>query len=196
MTDIADDAAAPPRPTAGFRSPEQEQAELGAEVPDADQLPIEQINPVNSHLYAEDRWHEHHARLRAEDPIHFNQIATAGRYWSVTKAADIKAVEADWQTFSSANGITLTIPVARQLEQQNAVRSFIAMDPPEHREQRRTVTPSIQPKSLQNLEPLIRERTIEVLDELPEGETFDWVPTVSIELTTRMLATLFDFPFE
>jgi cytochrome P450 len=35
-----------------------------------------------------------------------------------------------------------------------------------------------------------------VLDALPDGETFDWVDTVSIELTTMMLATLFDFPFE
>ena len=36
----------------------------------------------------------------------------------------------------------------------------------------------------------------EILDGLPPGETFDWVDLVSIELTTRMLATLFDFPFE
>jgi len=36
-----------------------------------------------------------------------------------------------------------------------------------------------------------------VLDGLPDGnETFDWVESVAIELTTRMLATLFDFPFE
>jgi cytochrome P450 len=35
-----------------------------------------------------------------------------------------------------------------------------------------------------------------VLDSLPRNETFDWVERVSIELTTLMLATLFDFPFE
>ena len=52
------------------------------------------------------------------------------------------------------------------------------------------------PRNLARLEPLIRERTCRVLDSLPEGETFDWVDTVSIELTTAMLATLFDFPFE
>ena len=46
------------------------------------------------------------------------------------------------------------------------------------------------------LEPLIRERTANVLDSLPIGETFNWVDKVSIELTTQMLATLFDFPFE
>ena len=43
---------------------------------------------------------------------------------------------------------------------------------------------------------MIRERAGRILDGLPRGETFDWVERVSIELTTQMLATLFDFPFE
>ena len=42
----------------------------------------------------------------------------------------------------------------------------------------------------------IRERAIAILDGLPRNETFDWVEHVSVELTTQMLATLFDFPFE
>jgi len=70
------------------------------------------------------------------------------------------------------------------------------MDPPTHDVQRKTVTGVVAPSNLAKLEPLIRERTGKVLDSLPEGETFDWVDTVSIELTTMMLATLFDFPFE
>ena len=47
-----------------------------------------------------------------------------------------------------------------------------------------------------NLEPLIRQRAAAILDELPVGETFDFVEKVSVELTSQMLATLFDFPFE
>ena len=73
---------------------------------------------------------------------------------------------------------------------------FIAMDAPKHDEQRKAVTGVVAPRNLATLEPLIRERVIEILDGLPIGETFDWVDKVSIELTTRMLATLFDFPFE
>jgi cytochrome P450 len=42
----------------------------------------------------------------------------------------------------------------------------------------------------------IRQRAIAVLDSLPRNQTFDWVERVSIELTTQMLATLFDYPFE
>jgi cytochrome P450 len=184
-------------PPAGFRSPEQEQAEKGADVAPADELAIEDINPLNAHLFAGDRYHRYFERLRNEDPIHFNEIKTAGRYWSVTKGDDIKAVEGDWKTFSSASGITLGVPVSERPDAPGSqTSSFIAMDPPQQRAQRKTVMPSVQPKNLHNVEPLIRERTIDVLESLPEGETFDWVETVSIELTTRMLATLFDFPFE
>ena len=46
------------------------------------------------------------------------------------------------------------------------------------------------------MEALIRSRAAKILDDLPVGETFDWVNKVSVELTTQMLATLFDFPFE
>ena len=73
---------------------------------------------------------------------------------------------------------------------------FIAMDPPKHDAQRKAVNPAVSPANLQRLEPLIRERAARTLDNLPRGETFDWVDRVSIELTTQMLATLFDFPFE
>jgi cytochrome P450 len=49
---------------------------------------------------------------------------------------------------------------------------------------------------LDELAKLIRERSAKVLDGLPRNETFNFVERVSIELTTQMLATLFDFPWE
>jgi cytochrome P450 len=54
----------------------------------------------------------------------------------------------------------------------------------------------VAPQNLAAMEDLIRSRVVEILDGLPVGETFDWVDKVSINLTTQMLATLFDFPFE
>jgi cytochrome P450 len=70
------------------------------------------------------------------------------------------------------------------------------MDPPRHDEQRKIVSPIVAPQNLANMEATIRERTGHVLDGLPRNETFDWVEHVSIALTTMMLATLFDFPWE
>src|SRR6201986_4886065 len=73
---------------------------------------------------------------------------------------------------------------------------FIAMDQPKHDVQRKTVSPIVSGPNLDALEPVIRERAGKILDDLPVGETFDWVDKVSIELTTMTLATLFDFPWE
>ena len=74
--------------------------------------------------------------------------------------------------------------------------NFIRMDPPKHDEQRKVVSPIVAPANLAEMEATIRERTIRVLDNLPRNEPFDWVERVSIELTTMMLATLFDYPWE
>ncbi|MBN4059553.1 cytochrome P450 [Acidimicrobium ferrooxidans] len=191
------DTTAKTIPLSELRTPEQEQAEFGAEVPAADELELHEINPVNAYLFQQDRWQGHFARLRAEDPVHFNEIQTAGRYWNITKYDDVRTVDGDWQTFSSAEGIALGLKKGSpEPEGPGRSVSFIAMDPPEQTAQRKTVRSVAAPGNLRNMEPLIRERTVQVLDSLPEGETFDWVDTVSIELTTMMLATLFDFPFE
>ena len=184
---------------ANIRTPEMEMAEIGIDVPSANELTIDQINPHNPYLFLEDRWQDHFARLRAEDPVHLNELETSGRFWSVTKYEDVRAVDGDWETYSSAKGITLgikEIATAEETEGQVGIQTFIAMDPPEHTAQRKTVRSVSAPSNLRNIEPMIRERTAELLDSLPEGESFDWVDTVSIELTTLMLATLFDFPME
>jgi cytochrome P450 len=74
--------------------------------------------------------------------------------------------------------------------------SFIAMDQPQHSAQRKTVSPMFTPTHLDELAKLIRQRSQTVLDNLPRNETFNFVERVSIELTTQMLATLFDFPWD
>jgi len=196
---MSETAAEPTRSVpAEYRTPEQEQAEKGRDLPPASEMELADINPVNAHLFRQDRWQETFARLRREDPVHFNEIETAGRYWSVTKYDDIKTVSSDWQTFSSAFGMTLGFRVGAEVPTffRQGSPAFISQDPPRQTEQRKTVRPSVAPRNLAKLAPLIRERTCRVLDDLPAGETFDWVDTVSIELTTAMLATLFDFPFE
>jgi len=179
------------------RNPDTEQAIFAGDVGAAADMAIDEINPLNPHLFREHRWHDHFARLRREDPIHLNELGSSGRYWSITKWADVRAVDGDWRTFSSADGVTvgprIGTPTPRATD---GTLSFIAMDPPDQTAQRGTVRGISAPSSLRNLEPLIRERTAAVLDGLPDGETFDWVDAVSIELTTLLLATLFDFPLE
>jgi len=140
-------------------------------------------------------------RLRAEDPVHYTAESEYGPYWSLTRYADIVAAEGDHGRLSSSSvhgGITLFLPPddADPDAFSEERTSFISMDPPRHDDQRRAVSPIFSTPALVELEPLIRSRAAKILDELPVGETFDFVDKVSIELTSQMLATLFDFPFE
>ncbi len=160
-------------------------------------LPIETLDPARPGLFQDDLMWPYFERLRAEDPVHYLPDSHYGPYWSITKFDDIVAIDTDHETFSSEPGITL-IPKA-MLDQDNdglRGRMFIAMDPPKHDVQRKTVTPAVSPFNLQKLEPLIRERAAGILDGLPIGEEFDWVELVSKELTGMTLATLFGMPQE
>ena len=184
-------------PAPEFMRPGSELDKRKGPIPAAADMPLEEINPVWNRLFSENRMLEYFERLRREDPVHFNESEVAGRYWSLTRYEEIKAVDTDHKNFSSAHGITLGFPIDQPLpEGALDISLFIAMDQPKHDVQRKTVSPVVSTRNLAAMEALIRERTCEVLDSLPEGETFNWVDLVSIELTTRMLATLFDFPYE
>ncbi|MEN9314525.1 MAG: hypothetical protein RIS35_918 [Pseudomonadota bacterium] len=156
--------------------------------------PLDKIDVANPQLFQDDTIEAYFARLRKEDPVHYCAESRFGPYWSVTKFKDIMTVEVNHKVFSSdimLGGITV-----RDVPMEHRRPMFIAADPPRHDEQRKAVSPIVAPANLAQMESLIRSRTQEVLDSVPRNETFDWVDKVSIELTTRMLATLFDFPFE
>ena len=149
------------------------------------------LDPSNSALYTSgDHWSVFET-LRRDDPVHYTPESPFGPYWLITRFNDVKHVETNHDLFSSEPAI-----VIGDLPPEQTLAQFIAMDPPRHDQQRKDVAGAVAPKNLAAMEPLIRGRIQQVLDSLPIGETFDWVDTVSIELTTQMLATLFDFPFE
>jgi cytochrome P450 len=154
-------------------------------------LPLEDINMVQPGLFQADAQWPYFERLRKEAPIHYCRESVHGPYWSVTRYRDIVEVDTRHEVFSSEGSITII-----DHEQDFSLPMFIAMDPPRHEAQRKVVSPMVSSENLHRLEGLIRARVAAIFDALPVGETFDLVDRVSIELTTQMLATLFDFPFE
>ena len=161
---------------------------------DAYDIPLSEINVAQAELFRTNTMWPYFERLRREDPVHYCAASDFGPYWSVTKYKDIMHVDTSHQIYSSEaslGGITL-----RDQRQDFLMPMFIAMDPPKHDAQRKVVNPIVAPDNLAKLESTIRDRAARILDALPVGETFDWVDKVSIELTTQMLATLFDFPWD
>ncbi|UTD27868.1 cytochrome P450 [Bradyrhizobium sp. WD16] len=156
--------------------------------------PLEDFDVGHPELFRTNSFWPYFERLRAEDPVHYCRAGMFGPYWSVTRYNDIMQVDTSHGVFSSEaslGGITI-----RDARPEFRRPMFIAMDEPKHGAQRKTVAPIFAPHNLDQLAVGIRTRTAECLDGLPRNETFDWVDRVSIELTTQMLALLFDFPWE
>lgn len=154
-------------------------------------LPLAEIDVAHWDLMRFDTIWPYYDRLRQEAPVYFHENSIEGPYWSVTNYDLVKAVDTDQARFSSEPSIGFYTP-----EQSVETNSFISLDDPVHAEHRKAVAPVAGPRNLAALAPTIRERVVGILDDLPIGEPFNWVDRVSIELTTQMLATLFDFPFE
>jgi len=161
--------------------------------------PLDGIDVSAADLWRDDRFAPLFDRLRAEDPVHFCADSSFGPYWSVTRHADIVHVESLPDIYSSSwehGGITVLGEGPSFVEGYDPMPMFIAMDRPQHTAQRRTVSPAFTPSEIDRLAVNVRQRTSELFDTLPVGQTFDWVDKVSIELTTGMLALLFDFPWQ
>ncbi len=161
-------------------------------------VPLSEIDVSRPELFYKDTWRPWFDRLRKEAPVHYLSDSVNGPFWSVCSHKLIKEVDGNNEVFSSSSefgGIAIADPPISE-EGQIQGQSFITMDEPEHAPQRMAVAPTVAPANLTEIEPLIRERAIDILDNLPIGKTFNWVQEVSIELTARMLATLFDFPYE
>jgi cytochrome P450 len=157
-------------------------------------IPLAEFDMADPELFQSNSMWPYFERMRKEDPVHFCPDSRNGPYWSITKYNDIMSVDTNHSVFSSEaslGGITV-----RDQQEDFPLPMFIAMDQPKHDAQRKVVSPIVSPENLAKLEGTIRERVGEIFDNLPRNETFDWVDRVSIELTTQMLATLFDFPWE
>ncbi|HEY1446957.1 MAG TPA: cytochrome P450 [Caulobacteraceae bacterium] len=153
--------------------------------------PLDDIDVSVNARFGDNTFWPFFERLRREAPVHYCRESEAGAYWSVTRYHDIVEIESHHEVFSSQGSISIY-----EQAEDFQLPMFIAMDPPKHDAQRKVIAPIVSTDNLQTMAPLIRQRAGKILDELPIGETFDWVDRVSVELTTQMLATLFDFPFE
>ena len=162
-------------------------------------VPLESIDMSNPDIYQQDLQHAYFERLRKEAPVHYSEGSACGPFWSLTKYKDIIEVDKNHRDFSADaknGGHVLGYENWFTTDPDLQWPMFLAMDPPKHDVQRKAVSPGVSPENLKRMEATIRKNAEEIMDSLPENETFNWATHVSIELTTRTLAIMFDFPFE
>ena len=115
------------------------------------------------------------ARLRAEDPVHWDE---AGQVWGVTRYADVRAVSTDPAAFSSAGGIR---------PDSGPTPMMIDMDDPDHLRRRKLVNRGFTPRRVRDQEARITEVVDRLVDGFCEAGTADmvgdfaaWLPLVMI----------------
>ncbi len=160
--------------------------------PGLDSHRLDEIDLIDPTLFHSDRHFELFARLRNEDPVHLQRNhPRVGSFWNVTRYEDILAVDLDHAGFPSRDTFLID-----DIDPNFTLPMFLAMEPPKHTAYRDSVRSFFSPETLAHLEPVIRARASAILDSLPLDCEIDWVERVAIELTSQVLAVIFDFPME
>lgn len=161
---------------------------------------VEDIDLKNPDIYEAGLPLEAFARLRREDPVHWNPESDGAGFWAVTRHADICEVSRQPLLFSSAyeNG-GHRIFNENEVGLTNAGESgmgipLISRDPPTHTQYRKVVMPALSPVKIEGIEDRIRARAERLIDAIPLGEQVDLVQALSAPLPLMTLAELLGVP--
>ena len=131
----------------------------------------------------------HYARLRAEAPVAWN--ATQG-FWALSRYAEVHEVSTAPQRFSSKGGI-LTMEIGIEYP---SPPTMMHTDPPEHTAYRKLVQPGFKPSLMTALEPVARERLLDLLGRITAEEPVEFVEAVAVPYPLRIVSDLLGLPDE
>jgi linalool 8-monooxygenase len=146
--------------------------------------------------------HEVFARMRREAPVAWNAEDDGRGFWSVTRYEDIVAVSKNPKVFSSERKhgghrmFDENVVGVAGVGADKTEAPMISMDPPEHNQYRRMVSPGFSPQRVRQLEERIRDRVRAILERLKGAESCDFVTDIAAELPIQMLAELMGVPQE
>jgi cytochrome P450 family 142 subfamily A polypeptide 1 len=129
-----------------------------------------------------DRVHEFFTWARANEPVYRD----ANGVWVVTRHAAVVDVERRSRVFSSRGSYRANIA----MEESNT----IALDDPEHIEQRRLVSRRFTPRAVEQDRDFLTSRIDELLDAVAPAGRLEVVHDLAAQLPSRLTADLLGFP--
>jgi cytochrome P450 len=133
-----------------------------------------------------------YAALRDHDPVHEVEWED-GNFWALSRFDDIMKAAIDFETFSSAHGLTFTYG---DMEATGIEAPIVMMDPPEHTALRKLATKRFTPRQVREVEPLIRAFVIERVERLREKGEGDVVQELFKPLPSLVVAHSLGVPQE
>ncbi|MDH6678390.1 cytochrome P450 [Rhodococcus sp. LBL1] len=138
-----------------------------------------------------------YAALRDHDPVHnvVPESAPADDYWVLTRHADVYAAARDADTFSSAEGLTMTYGELDKIGLRDNP-PLVMLDPPVHTQFRRLVARGFTPRQVEAVEPEVRRFVVERLERLRDAGTGDIVTELFKPLPSMVVAHYLGVPPE
>ena len=153
------------------------------------------INLLDSTVFAERVPHEWFAFLRQNAPVWWQEEEDGPGFWAVTSLADATLVNRDYEHFSSARKATYLWEMSEDdLAQQQLV--MLNMDPPLHTRYRRLVNKGFTPRMINELHERIHVATDNIIDQVIETGSADFVTDIAAELPLVVIAELLGVPNE
>ncbi|MCW2691080.1 MAG: cytochrome [Mycobacterium sp.] len=153
--------------------------------PREDGAPVE-FNPYSDVFF--DNPYETYRWMRDEAPVYYSD---RWDFYALTRHQDVVAAHRDWETFSSAYGVTLD---ALSLKQRFNANMLIIMDPPEHERMRKLVRQVFTKAAIANLEPLVVEVVTSYLDALSGKDDFDLVADFAALFPVEIISSMLGVP--
>lgn len=113
-----------------------------------------------------------------------------GRFWALTRHADVQEVSRDTARFRSGDGVLM----ADRERVVAAQDSILYLDPPRHGPYRQLVNRAFTPRRVAELEPRIRLIATELLDRVDPEEPVDLVDALAAPLPLLVISELLGLP--
>ncbi len=153
------------------------------------------INLLDSTVFAKRVPHEWFAFLRANAPVWWQEEEDGPGFWAVTTLAEATQVNRDYEHFSSARQATYLWNLTEDdLAQQQLI--MLNMDPPLHTRYRRLVNKGFTPRMVNQLHERIHAATDDIIDNVIETGSADFVTDIAAELPLVVIAELLGVPNE
>ena len=156
---------------------------------------LDDINLLDSKVFAQRVPHEWFAYLRQHAPVSWHDEEDGPGFWAVTTLAEATQVNRDYEHFSSARKATYLWDLAEDdLAAQQMV--MLNMDPPLHTRYRRLVNKGFTPRMVNQLHERIHVATDDIIDSVIEKGSADFVTDIAAELPLVVIAELLGVPNE
>ena len=135
-----------------------------------------EIDALDPRFY-DDPW-EAYRWLRRHSPIHWD---AKNELWVISRHADVSHISRNQELYSAADGVRPNVA---------APMSIISMDDPEHTRQRRLINRGFTPAKVRTLTDHIRELSNQIIDQVADRGSLDFVEEFAIHVPLIVIAEL------